>query len=66
MAIERNGVRVSVQTLPDRKLPHLCVMFPDHGKIYPVATFRDEQTAQWFKEVMMEKFFKGSVKDEAD
>lgn len=58
--VMHNGISVTVQHLPDRKNPALCVQFDDENRIYKVASFNSEKTARWFSEVM-EDFWKGLV-----
>ena len=59
--IKHNGIVITIQKIPDRKLPALCVQFEDENDIIKVASFNNEKAAHWFAEVM-EDFFDGLVK----
>jgi hypothetical protein len=52
--ITKNGITLSVKRIKNRTLPHLVVEFSDDEQ--NVATFKDENTAKWFVEIMKEFF----------
>ena len=54
VSIESNGIRMCVTHLPKRKNPHLAVMIDNC--LYNVATFANEETADWFIEILEEMF----------
>jgi hypothetical protein len=54
--VKRNGIKVAVQHIPKRSLPHLTLEFEGEPVIYNIAKFTDEKTAEWFVEVMKEFF----------
>lgn len=58
--IKHNGIVITIQKIPGRKLPALCVQF-EGEEIIKVASFNNENAAHWFAEVM-EDFFDGLVK----
>lgn len=58
LGISHNGIMIAVEHWPQKKLPVLAVHFDGENKVYKVASFKDEQTAEWFCEVM-EEFFSG-------
>ena len=58
--IRHNGVTVSVQKWESHKLPVLAVSFEGENRVYKVASFNSQKTADWFCEIM-EEFFEGLV-----
>lgn len=57
VGISHNGITVSIERWPGKKLPVLSLHFEGENSVYKVASFNSEQTARWFSEVM-EEFFK--------
>lgn len=55
--LEKNGIKICITHLPDRKKPCLAVQIDNC--IYKVASFDSETTADWFIEIMEEMFVKG-------
>lgn len=57
ISIEKNGIKMCITHLPNRKKPCLAVQIDNC--IYKVASFDNETTADWFIEIMEEMFVKG-------
>ena len=50
------GIKFSVGHRKGKKLPKLLLSFAGEQDYYEVATFKDEETANWFLEVVSESF----------
>ena len=50
IGVEARGIRISVQHLPDRKRPSLCIeYFSKPAEIYLVGSFNSEENAARFR-----------------
>ena len=54
MSCEKNGIKICITHLPNRKKPCLAVQID--SCIYKVASFDDETSADWFIEILEEMF----------
>lgn len=54
ISYEKNGIKICITHLPNRKLPCLAVQIDNC--IYKVASFNDETSADWFIEILEEMF----------
>lgn len=63
-AIKRNGVILAIQDWKQmgRKKPVLAVYVEEKNTWYKVASFNSEETAEWFANEIMERFFSGIAK----
>ena len=57
ISIEKNGIKMCITHLPNRKKPCLAVQIDNC--IYKVVSFDNETTADWFIEILEEMFVKG-------
>lgn len=60
------GIEFSTAYMKGKKLPRLLISFDDEKTYYPVATFKDEQTANWFMDVVSEALFAVAQASKAD
>ena len=47
-----SGITFTTAYMKGKKLPRLLIKFDDENTYYPVATFKDKQTADWFMDVV--------------
>lgn len=54
LVLTLQGLSLIIEKLPKKKLPRLFVKFPEENSQYCVAYFKDETTARWFEDLLME------------
>lgn len=54
VSCEKNGVKICITHLPDRKKPCLAVQID--SCFYKVASFDNETSADWFIDILEEMF----------
>lgn len=54
--LRRNGIAITVQHIPDRKRPSLCIEYDDIPGFHVVASFNCERNAQAFVDAFLKMF----------
>lgn len=62
VSVEKNGIKICITHMHQRKKPCLAVQIDNC--LYKVASFNDEETAEWFTEILEEMFINRRFEDE--
>lgn len=61
--LRRNGIAITVQHIPDRKRPLLCIEYDDIPELHVVASFNREENAQAFVDAFLKMFYSIEMED---
>ena len=59
--IVRKGIGISIEKMPYRKKPCLCIYEESKNRTTKVASFNSEETAEWFRKMVENRFFEGMI-----
>lgn len=54
--VRSNGIAITVQHIPNRKRPSLCIEYDDIPEVHVVASFNCEENAQAFVDAFLKMF----------